>query len=113
MFSDLRYAFRQLIKNRGFAAVAILTLALGIGACTAIFSLVDTVLLRPLPYPEAERVMVLRQKFKGERDIPFSWPNFQDVRRENHSFDALAITQRGEYTISGNGAAEKVTGALV
>ena len=55
MFSDLRYAFRQLIKNRGFAAVAILTLALGIGACTAIFSLVDTVLLRPLPYPEAER----------------------------------------------------------
>ena len=113
MLADLRYAFRQLIKNRGFAAVAILTLALGIGACTAIFSLVDTVLLRPLPYPEAERVMVLRQKFQGERDIPFSWPNFQDVRRENHSFDALAITQRGEYTISGNGAAEKVTGALV
>ncbi len=113
MLSDFRYAFRQLIKSPGFAAVAILTLALGIGACTAIFSLVDTVLLRPLPYPEENQIMVLRQKFKGEQDIPFSWPNFQDVRRDNRSFDALAVTQRGQYTISGRGVAEKVNGALV
>src|SRR4249920_1393241 len=113
MMTDLRYAFRQLAKSPGFAAVAILTLALGIGACTAIFSLVDTVLLRPLPYPQAERIMVLKQRFKGEQDIPFSWPNFQDVRRDSRSFDALAITQRGQYTISGRGMAEKVNGALV
>jgi predicted permease len=113
MVSDLRYAFRQLTKSPGFAAIAILTLALGIGACTAIFSLVDTVLLRPLPYPQADRIMVVRQKFKGQQDIPFSWPNFQDARRDNRSFEALAVTQRGQYTISGRGVAEKVSGSLV
>ena len=61
MLSDLRYAFRQLIKNQGFAAVAILTIALGIGACTAIFSVVDGVLLRPLDYPHPERIVVIRE----------------------------------------------------
>ena len=61
MFSDLRYAFRQLTKNPGFAAVAILTLALGIGACTAIFSVVDGVLLRPLDYPHPERIIAIRE----------------------------------------------------
>ncbi|HMJ05787.1 MAG TPA: ABC transporter permease [Chthoniobacterales bacterium] len=113
MISDLRFALRQLWKSPGFTAVAVLTLALGIGACTAIFSLVDTVLLRPLPYPESDRLMVVQQQFKGSQDIPFSWPNFEDVARDNHSFAALTIVQRGDYTLSGNGAAEKVRGALV
>jgi putative ABC transport system permease protein len=111
--SDLRFAFRQLRKSPGFTLVAVLTLALGIGACTAIFSLVETVLLRPLPYPETDRVMSVMQQFKGTRNIPFSWPNFQDVQRENRSFEALALVQRGDYTLSGLGEAEKVRGALV
>ena len=109
--NDLRFAFRQLRKSPGFAAVAVLTLALGIGACTAIFSLVETVLLRPLPYPETDRVMSVMQQFKGTRNIPFSWPNFQDVQREKRSFEALALVQRGDYTLSGLGEAEKVRGA--
>ncbi|MEP6821540.1 MAG: ABC transporter permease, partial [Chthoniobacterales bacterium] len=111
--NDLRFAFRQLWKSSGFTAVAVLTLALGIGACTAIFSLVDTVLLRPLPYPEPERVVLVQQEFKGSQAIPFSWPNFEDVAHDNHSFAALAIVQRGDATLSGSGPAEKVRGALV
>jgi putative ABC transport system permease protein len=111
--NNLRFALRQLRKSPGFTLVAVLTLALGIGACTGIFSLVESVLLRPLPYPEAERLMALQQQFKGAQKIPFSWPNFQDVHRDNHSFDALAVVQRGEFTLSGMGAAEKVRGGLV
>jgi putative ABC transport system permease protein len=110
--NDFRLAFRQLRKSPGFTAVALLTLALGIGACTAIFSLVDAVLLRPLPYPEADRVMLVQQQFRGTQNIPFSWPNFWDVQRDNRSFAALAIVSRGEFTLSGRGAAEKVRGAL-
>ena len=111
--NNLRYAVRQLRKSPGFTFAAVLTLALGIGACTGIFSLVESVLLRPLPYPEAERLMALQQQFKGAQKIPFSWLNFQDVHRDNRSFDALAIIQRGEFTLSGMGAAEKVRGGLV
>src|ERR1041385_465845 len=111
--NNLRFALRQLRKSPGFAAVAILTLAIGIGACTSIFSLVESVLLRPLPYPQPEQLVVVQQQYKGTQKIPFSWPNFQDVLRDNHSFAALAIMQRGEYTLSGMGAAEKIRGGLV
>ncbi len=110
---NLRFALRQLRKSPGFAGVAILTLAIGIGACTSIFSLVESVLLRPLPYPEPERVLAVQQQYKGSQRIPFSWPNFQDVERDNHSFAALALVQRGEFTLSGMGAAEKIRGGLV
>src|SRR5256885_13311538 len=111
--NNLRFALRQLRKSPGFAAVAILTLAIGIGTCTSIFSLVESVLLRPLPYPEPERVLAVQQQYKGAQRIPFSWPNFQDVERDNHSFVALAIVQRGEFTLSGMGNAEKIRGGLV
>ena len=111
--NDLTFAFRQLRKSPGFTTVAVLTLALGIGACTAIFSLVDNVLLRPLPYPGAERLMSVQQRYKGAQDIPFSWPNFQDVQRDNRSFSALAVVNRQEFTLSGVGSAEKVRGACV
>src|SRR5215203_935654 len=111
--ADLRFAIRQLWKSPGFTAVAVLTLALGIGACTAIFSLVETVLLRPLPYPQAERVMLLQQRYKNSQEIPFSWANFWDVRRDNRTFEAMAVVNRGEFTLSGEGAAEKIRGGLV
>src|SRR3954447_383293 len=110
---NLRYAVRQLRKSPGFTLVAVLTLAIGIGACTSIFSLVESVLLRPLPYLQPERVLAVQQQFKGTDRIPFSWPNFQDVERDNHSFAALAIVQRGDFTLSGAGAAEKIRGGLV
>jgi putative ABC transport system permease protein len=111
--NNLRFALRQLRKSPGFAAVAILTLAIGIGACTSIFSLVESVLLRPLPYPQPEQLLVVQQQYKGTQRIPFSWPNFEDVQRDNRSFAALAIVQRGEVTLSGMGAAEKIRGGLV
>jgi putative ABC transport system permease protein len=111
--NNLRYALRQLRKSPGFAAVAILTLAIGIGACTSIFSLVESVLLRPLPYPHPEQLVVVQQQYKGAQNIPFSWPNFEDVARDNHSFAALAIMHAGDCTLSGMGAAEKVRNAAV
>jgi putative ABC transport system permease protein len=111
--NDLRFALRQLRKSPGFTFVAVLTLALGIGACTSIFSLVESVLLRPLPYPEPEQLLVVEQQYKGTQRIPFSWPNFEDVEHDNHSFAALAIVQRGEFTLSGMGVAEKIRGGLV
>ena len=111
--NNLRFALRQLRKSPGFAVVAILTLAIGIGACTSIFSLVESVLLRPLPYPQPEQLVVVQQQYKGTQKIPFSWPNFVDVERDNHSFATLAIIQRGDCTLSGMGAAEQIRAGAV
>jgi len=90
MLSDLRYAVRQLRKNSGFTAVAVFTLALGIGTSTAIFSIVDAVLLRPLPYPEAEKIVSLREVDAKGRQITFAEANFLDVRARNHTLAAAA-----------------------
>ncbi len=86
---DLRYAWRALRRAPGFAAVAIITLALGIGATTIVFSIVDGILLRPLPIAEPERVMLARETFNGQ-DGSFSWPNFIDTRERQTSFERFA-----------------------
>ena len=88
-WQDLRYALRMLGKNPGFAAVAILTLALGIGANTSLFSVVNGVLLNPLPYPDPDRVVTVDTKFAGGEGS-ISYPDFVDWVRENHSFSTLA-----------------------
>ncbi len=89
---DVRYAFRSLIKNPGFTSIVLLTLALGIGANSAIYSVVDTVLLRPLPYPDAERLVILQEsdRLNGTRFEGFSLPDFFDVQERNEVFDAMA-----------------------
>jgi len=97
--NQLRFAFRQLIKNPGFAAVAILTLALGIGANTAIFSIVNAVLLRPLPYPDADRIMVLNESGGGQ-EFAVALPNYQDWKHDNTVFQFLAITRRESRNMS-------------
>src|SRR5215510_4482995 len=93
LFTDLRYAARGLRKNPGFAAVAIVTLALGIGACTAIFSVVNAVLLRPLPYADAQRLVIVWGELRARHvnDWPFSPPDLQDLQQQAAgSFEELA-----------------------
>ena len=86
---DLRYAWRALLRAPGFAAVSIITLALGIGATTIVYSIVDGILLRPLPIAEPDRVMLARETFNGQ-DGSFSWPNFLDTRERQTSFERFA-----------------------
>ncbi len=88
--SDFSLAFRNLARSRGYAAIAVLTLALGIGATTAIFSVVNAVLLRPLPYPDAERLMDVRTVFASGYAGQFSYPDFEDLREQNRTFSGLA-----------------------
>src|SRR5436190_23749461 len=101
MLDDVRYAFRQLIKNPAFSAVAILTLALGIGANTAIFSIVNAVLLRPLPYPSADRIMVLNESAGPGQDFSVALPDYFDWQRDNTTFENLACTHKESRNLSG------------
>ncbi len=90
MIADLKFTFRSLAKRPGFTIVAILTLALGIGASTAIFSVVDAVLLRPAPYPNPDRLVEIRELDERGRGMPVCEPNFNDLAARNHSFAAIA-----------------------
>ncbi len=90
MFNDLRLAIRSLSKNPRFAAVVVLTLALGIGASTTIFSVVHGVLLRPLPYPHADRLVQVQRIFAGKARDSVSFPDFEDLQARNHSFAEIA-----------------------
>jgi putative ABC transport system permease protein len=114
-FQDLRIASRLLRKNPGFAALAILTLAIGISANTAIFSLANAAFFRPLPYPNAERVAFLWQDNQrtGQSEGLVSYPNFADWRSQSHSFSDMAFFMSGKSILSGNGDAERTPGALV
>jgi putative ABC transport system permease protein len=101
LWQDLRYALRMLRRNPGFAAVAILTLALGIGANTAIFSMVDALLLRPLPYPESERLVLLTNKTSRARRSSISYPNFSDWRERAQSFEGMASWRGESFNLTG------------
>jgi len=112
--NDLKFALRQLLKNRGFTAVAVLTLALGIGANTAIFSVVNAVLLRPLPFREPERLITLweRNPAQGyEQNMPATG-NFLDWKEQSKSFEDMAMFESNVgFALVGNDRAERVTGA--
>src|SRR5256885_15715979 len=91
--NDLRYALRMLLKSPGFTIVAVLTLALGIGANSAIFSVIDAVLLRSLPFPNADRLTMIwatAPQHAGNNRQGHSYPDYLDLRAQNHAFAALA-----------------------
>ena len=108
---DLRYGLRSLRKNPGFAAVAILTLALGIGANTAIFSVVNAVLLSPLPYADAQRLVLVKEVLPaaGPMPVDVSGPDITPIRNFSHVFDGLAGFRVWTYELSGSGEPERVT----
>ncbi len=91
LLQDLRYGFRVLVKNPGFTAVAVVTLALGIGANTALFSVVNGVLLHPLPISEPDQLVTLHESKPNFEGWSVSYPNFRDWQKDNHTFSAMAI----------------------
>src|SRR5262249_28513531 len=101
LFKDIRIGFRSLRKRPGFTLIAILTLALGIGASTAIFSVVDGVLLRPLPYPHAEQLVQVREVNERGGRMAFAEPNFVDLRVRNHVFSGVAQYSGSLTTVTG------------
>jgi hypothetical protein len=102
---DVRYALRQLRKSPGFTTVAVLTLTLGIGANTAVFSIVESVLLRPLPFQDSARLFAIWATQKDQRDkIGASMPEFQDYKDQSHSFEYIANMLSGwTFTWTGHG----------
>src|ERR1044072_1778390 len=101
MFKDLQLGLRQLVKHPGFATIAVLTLALGIGANTAIFSIVNAVLLRPLPYLNANRIMILNESSGPGQDYSVALPDYFDWQRDNTVFEHLAATRKESRNLSG------------
>src|SRR5215203_404332 len=110
LIEDVRFGARMLLKNPGFASIAVLTLALGIGANTAIFSVVNAVLLGPLPFDSPERLVALGQTEAKDRDTlsQFSFRNFADLREQTKAFDRLAAYYNDSLTLTGQGEAARL-----
>jgi predicted permease len=111
LWADLGFAIRQLCRNPGFSLTAILTLALGIGATTAVFSLVNTILLRPLPFPAQNRLMWLAQQdhsLPGVVPEALSYPDYFDWRAQNHTFSGMASYRGGGVTLQTAGEAQRL-----
>ncbi|HEY2820121.1 MAG TPA: ABC transporter permease [Candidatus Acidoferrum sp.] len=110
---DLRFAIRTLRKSPGFTAIAILTLALGIGANTSLFSVVNAVLLNPVPYPHPEQLVMLHESKPNFRAGSISYPNFRDWRHDNHSFSSMAVARGSSFTLTGLGEAEELRAQFI
>ncbi len=110
---DLRYGVRMLAKSPGFSAIAILTLALGIGANTAIFSVVNGVLLNKLPFPHSEQIVSLFTQMPNFKNGSISYPNFEDWRRNNRTFSAIAAYRSDGFNLVGTGEPERLHGEMV
>lgn len=118
VMQDFRYAVRQIRRAPGFAAIAVITLALGIGANTSIFSVVNAVLLRSLPFPDADRLVRVwhtppQTSFPGISTFSISPANFLDWQKQNHVFSSMAIYGFGGFTLTGGDKAEQVTASRV
>ena len=110
---DLRYAIRMLAKSPGFAAVAVMTLALGISANTALFTIVNSVLLNPLPYPQSGRLVAVYATTPGVDRGPATYLNFLDWQRQTQTFSSLAMYRGQDYNVTGSGEAERLSGYMI
>ncbi len=113
LLRELRYGLRTLTKSPGFSAIAVLTLALGMGASTAIFSVVDALLLRALPYPNPEKIMRVWEQVPNGHRINLSDPNFDDFRAQNRAFADLAAYEYGQSSVAGGSEPVRVNIAIV
>jgi putative ABC transport system permease protein len=108
LWQDIRYGARMLLKNPGVTIIVIIALALGIGANTAIFSVVNAVLIRPLPYDESDRLIFLNEKSPVLDEMSISYPNFLDWRSQNQTFEKIGVFNRASYNLTGSGEAERI-----
>jgi putative ABC transport system permease protein len=113
LISHLRQTIRLLAKSPGFTITAILILGLGIGANTAIFSLINGALLKPLPYPHPERLFQLFQPFQGFNNVDFNYADYLDYSANQHSFGGLTVFRRDDFNVSGRGIPERISGLYV
>src|SRR5215813_2085043 len=115
LWQDIRYALRVLAKQPGFTAVVVLTLALGIGASTAIFSVINAVILEPLPYAESDRLVAIQgtDLHLGEMHRPLSYPDFSDFRAQNRTLESVAAYDRSTSTLTGSGEPLHIDSAIV
>ena len=113
LWQDIRFGVRLLRKSPGFTATAVLTLALGIGANTAIFSVLYSVVLRPLPFPEPERLVTVLEAQQGSNGGTLGYPTFADWRSQTRSFDAMSAFGDWNPTLSGVGEPEALAGSRV
>lgn len=113
LIQDIRYGLRGLLRHPGFTIVAVCSLALGIGANTAIFSVVNGVLLNPLPYPQPEQLVTIHQSKPSFEQGAMPYPNFRDVQKQNQTFSAMAISRSFGFSLIGAGEPERVDARLV
>jgi predicted permease len=110
---DFRYALRMLVKSPSFSLIAITTLAIGIGCNTALFSIINGVLLNPLPYSHPEQLMALYGRAPGFDLAPISYLNFLDWEANTHAFSSMAMYHHEDYNLTGSGEAQRLSGYLV
>src|SRR5829696_3022969 len=112
MLQDLRFSLRMFKKNPVFTAIVILTLALGIGVNVSIFSVVNSVLLNPLPFPHSEQLVSISQSKPNFEMGSLPYPNFLDLQKDNQTFSSMAISRSANFSLIGAGEAERVTGRI-
>src|SRR6266700_3523160 len=115
MLKDFQFALRQLVKQPGFTFIAVLTLALAIGTTTAVISLVNALLVRPLPYKDPQQLVLLLQHFKSQNleRIPVSPPEVVDYETRTHGFEKLAAFGYTSFNLAGEDRPERISGASV
>ncbi len=113
LLQDVRFSLRMLLKSPAFALIAILTLTLGIGANTALFSVVNGVLLNPLPYPRSTQLVSIYEKDAGQDKAPISYLNFLDWQSQNDAFSSIAMYRHEDYNLTGASQAERINGFMI